>query len=87
MSPTGRAAALVTELERTVTLVERVVAQTRIRIGGQVPDGSTRVLSLHHAASTWRSQPEERGGGSRSVPGWHSPNSSVSSWNRSDKTD
>lgn len=36
-------------VERTVTLVERVVAQTRIRLGSGVPDGSTRVVSLHDA--------------------------------------
>jgi IS5 family transposase len=27
--------------------VERVVAQTRLRISGEIPDGSTRVVSLH----------------------------------------
>ena len=48
-SATGRAAAMVAELERTATLVERVVAQTRVRLGGGVPDGSTRVVSLHDA--------------------------------------
>jgi hypothetical protein len=49
MSATGRAAALITELERTAELVERVVAQTRVRLAGGVPDGSTRVVSLHDA--------------------------------------
>ena len=49
MSASGRAAALVAELERTADLVERVVAQTRVRLGGGVPDGSTRVVSLHDA--------------------------------------
>ena len=49
MSATGRAAALVAELERTAKLVERVVAQTRVRLGGGVPDGSKRVVSLHDA--------------------------------------
>jgi len=49
MSATGRAAALVAELERTADLVERVVAQTRVRLAGGVPDGSTRVVSLHDA--------------------------------------
>ena len=49
MSPSGRAGALVAELERTAELVERVVAQTRVRLGGGVPDGSTRVVSLHDA--------------------------------------
>ena len=47
LSASGRAAAVVSELERTATLVERVVAQTRVRLGGDVPDGSTRVVSLH----------------------------------------
>jgi IS5 family transposase len=37
------------QLERTATLVERVVAQTRVRLAGGVPDGSTRVVSLHDA--------------------------------------
>jgi IS5 family transposase len=49
MSASGRAGALVSELERTAELVERVVAQTRVRLGGGVPDGSTRVVSLHDA--------------------------------------
>lgn len=44
---TGRASALVTELERTIGVLERVVAQTRVRLSGDVPDGSTRVVSLH----------------------------------------
>jgi len=46
-SASGKAAALVAELERTATLVERVVAQTRVRLAGGVPEGSTRVVSLH----------------------------------------
>jgi IS5 family transposase len=49
MSASGRAAALVGELERTADLVERVVTQTRVRLGGGVPDGATRVVSLHDA--------------------------------------
>ena len=49
LSASGRAAALLSELESTATLVERVVAQTRVRLGGDVPDGSTRVVSLHDA--------------------------------------
>jgi hypothetical protein len=43
----GRAAVLVAELERTATLVERVAAQTKVRLSGDVPDGSTRIVSLH----------------------------------------
>ena len=46
---TGKAVALVAELERTAALVERIAAQTRLRLSGQTPDGSTRVVSLHDA--------------------------------------
>jgi transposase, IS5 family len=35
------------ELEQMIGLVSQVVAQTRVRVGGQVPDGSTRIVSLH----------------------------------------
>ena len=44
---TCRAAALVAELEATAEVIERIAAQTRVRLGGEVPDGSTRVVSLH----------------------------------------
>lgn len=43
----NRARSLATELERTAGLVEQIVAQTRVRLSGQVPEGSTRVVSLH----------------------------------------
>jgi transposase, IS5 family len=43
----GKAAALVTELERTIGALEQIVAQTRTRLGGEVPDGATRIVSLH----------------------------------------
>lgn len=43
----GKAAALVAELERTAEAVERIAGQTRVRLAGVVPDGSTRVVSLH----------------------------------------
>ncbi len=43
----AKAAALVSELERTANLLEKVAAQTRTRLAGAVPDGSTRVVSLH----------------------------------------
>lgn len=43
----GRAKALLAELETTAALVERIAAQTRVRLSGTVPDGSTRVVSLH----------------------------------------
>ena len=40
-------AALVAELEATMALTATVVAQTRTRLGGDKPDGATRVVSLH----------------------------------------
>ncbi len=43
----GRATPLVSELERTITVLDQIVAQTRTRLGGEVPDGSTRIVSLH----------------------------------------
>jgi IS5 family transposase len=43
----GRAKALVAELEATAAAVEAIAAQTRVRLAGGVPDGSTRVVSLH----------------------------------------
>jgi len=46
-SATGKAAALIADLEHTADLLERVAAQTRVRLAGEVPDGSTRVVSLH----------------------------------------
>lgn len=46
-SASGKTAALVAELERTAAIVEQIVNQTRVRLAGGVPDGSTRVVSLH----------------------------------------
>lgn len=43
----GRARALIAELEQTAGLVEQVAAQTRQRLAGDTPSGSTRVVSLH----------------------------------------
>ncbi len=43
----GKTVALIGQLERTAELVERVAAQTRVRLAGDVPDGATRVVSLH----------------------------------------
>ena len=43
----GKALALVAELQETADLLERVVAQTRLRLSGQTPDGATRIVSLH----------------------------------------
>jgi len=42
----GKASALVAELERTISVLEKVVGQTRTRLGGEVPEGSTRIVSL-----------------------------------------
>ena len=43
---TGKTLAVLAELERTAALVERIATQTRVRLSGQTPDGSTRVVSL-----------------------------------------
>jgi len=43
----GRASALVAELEQTIKVLERVIAQTRTRLDGETPDGSRRIVSLH----------------------------------------
>lgn len=43
----GAAVAAVAELERVAELVERIAAQTRTRLAGDVPSGATRVVSLH----------------------------------------
>ena len=42
----GRASALLTEL-RKPSVLETVIVQTRSRLGGEMPAGSTRVVSLH----------------------------------------
>jgi IS5 family transposase len=43
----GKAVALVADIEQTAKLLEQIVAQTRTRLGGEVPDGSRRIVSLH----------------------------------------
>jgi IS5 family transposase len=43
----GKAKALVTDLERTVDVLDKIVAQTHMRLEGTMPPGSTRVVSLH----------------------------------------
>jgi IS5 family transposase len=43
----GKASALVTELERTISVLDQIVAQTRTRLAGEVPNGATRIVSLH----------------------------------------
>jgi len=45
----GRARAAVVMLERTATLTRRIAVQTRQRLAGLTPDGTTRVVSLHDA--------------------------------------
>ena len=42
-----RRLALVAEIEQTAELLEEIVAQTRTRLSGEVPDGSKRIVSLH----------------------------------------
>ena len=44
---TGRTTAALADIDRVAGLVEAVIAQTRQRIAGDIPDGSTRVVSLH----------------------------------------
>lgn len=43
----GKALALLAELERTASVLEAIVAQTRVRLSGEAPDGATRIVSLH----------------------------------------
>ena len=43
----GRVHQMLRELQQLATRVERVVAQTRLRISGVTPDGATRLVSLH----------------------------------------
>jgi IS5 family transposase len=45
----GRAKALVDALAQTAARVRKVAAQTRQRLGGQTPQGATRIVSLHDA--------------------------------------
>lgn len=45
----GRSKAAISEIDRVSELLEKVITQTRLRVGGGVPDGSTRVVSLHDA--------------------------------------
>jgi transposase, IS5 family len=45
----GKAWAVLADLERTAELVERIAAQTRIRLAGEIPDGASRIVSLHDA--------------------------------------
>lgn len=43
----GKARTLVADLERTADVLEKIVAQTRMRLEGTMPPGSTRIVSLH----------------------------------------
>jgi IS5 family transposase len=43
----GKAKAKVAELETLVSRLEKVVAQTRLRLSGETPAGATRLVSLH----------------------------------------
>ena len=43
----GPGSSPVTELERTIGVLDQVVAQTRTRLAGEVPAGATRIVSLH----------------------------------------
>jgi IS5 family transposase len=45
--PTGKLARLVEELETTIARTTTVIGQTRTRLAGQIPDGATRLVSLH----------------------------------------
>jgi transposase, IS5 family len=44
---TGRALAMIADLEQTARLMNKIVAQTRVRVTGAIPDGATRIVSLH----------------------------------------
>jgi IS5 family transposase len=43
----GRILRALTEIDTVTGRLERVVAQSRIRVAGEIPDGATRVVSLH----------------------------------------
>ena len=43
----GKPSALISDLEETAAAVEQIAAQTRARLAGEIPDGATRVVSLH----------------------------------------
>jgi transposase, IS5 family len=47
VSAAGRSAAIIAQLEATAMAVEQIAAQTRARLAGEIPDGATRVVSLH----------------------------------------
>jgi transposase, IS5 family len=43
----GKLTRLVDDLETTIGRTQQVIGQARIRLAGQVPDGATRLVSLH----------------------------------------
>jgi IS5 family transposase len=43
----GQAVAAVAEIERLSTLLAQVIGQTRARLAGGMPDGASRIVSLH----------------------------------------
>ena len=43
----GRTLRALADIDTVTELLERVVAQTRTRVAGEVPDGATRIVSLH----------------------------------------
>ena len=57
LQATGKTVALIAELERTATIVERIAAQTRVRLSGETPDGST----ADRVAARSRCSPDRQG--------------------------
>jgi len=43
----GKAGAALAELEIVIARLDRVVAQSRLRLGGDMPEGASRLVSLH----------------------------------------
>lgn len=43
----GQTVRALSEIDRVTALLDQIVAQTRIRVAGGVPDGASRVVSLH----------------------------------------
>src|SRR6266516_1989959 len=68
----GRLHRALGELNTTLQRTARAVEQTRIRLGGEVPDGATRLVSLHDpdARPTHPNSPR-RSPGSPAAPGAH----------------
>ena len=45
--PAAKLTAIISQLEATAAAVEQIAAQTRARLAGDIPDGATRIVSLH----------------------------------------